>query len=202
VAVTAEEGMKWLEVTYTSAGTENIPPVANAGSDQVIFLPNNWVALNGSSSTDSDGTIVSYEWSKLSGPACSITSPNAVTTTIVAMQEGVYEFKLTVVDNSGGQHSDNVQITVNPALPPPDPTPNVHGGKPNAGVAKQSVSFLDAGLNSSNVQIIYKADGSPALQSWVPGRAINGITGFEAGKGYYIVAKTDLNLGAILYPPV
>jgi hypothetical protein len=201
VNVTADEGMKWLEVTYDEESAENIPPVANAGSDQGITLPHNWVTVNGSSSTDSDGTITFYEWTKLSGPGCSITNPFAASTTIIGLQEGVYEFKLRVVDNDGGEHSDNVQITVNAAPIPPDPIPNVPGGKPCVGVAKQTISFGAAGLNFNNIEAIYKADGGP-LQSWMPGRAINPITGFEIGKGYYIVAKTDIDLTAVLYPPI
>ena len=46
----------------------NIPPVANAGIDQTITLPTNIVLLNGSG-TDADGTIVSYAWTKISGPS-------------------------------------------------------------------------------------------------------------------------------------
>ncbi len=38
----------------------NRPPVANAGPDQTIILPVNSVTLDGSASTDPDGTITSY----------------------------------------------------------------------------------------------------------------------------------------------
>ena len=46
----------------------NIPPTANAGTDQTITLPTNTVSLSGSG-TDPDGTISSYSWTKISGPA-------------------------------------------------------------------------------------------------------------------------------------
>ena len=45
-----------MQVTVNAA--LNIPPVANAGVDQIITLPTNTVSLNGSG-TDADGTIVS-----------------------------------------------------------------------------------------------------------------------------------------------
>ena len=37
----------------------NVPPVAKAGADQTITLPTNSVTLNGSASTDADGSISS-----------------------------------------------------------------------------------------------------------------------------------------------
>ena len=39
----------------------NEPPVANAGEDQVIYLPQRSVVLDGSRSQD-DEIIVSYQW--------------------------------------------------------------------------------------------------------------------------------------------
>src|SRR5690606_4499862 len=40
---------------------ENEKPIANAGEDKSITLPENNVTLNGSG-TDKDGTIASYKW--------------------------------------------------------------------------------------------------------------------------------------------
>ena len=41
----------------------NKPPIANAGPDVVVHLPNRAAALDGSSSYDDHG-IVEYEWSR------------------------------------------------------------------------------------------------------------------------------------------
>jgi hypothetical protein len=76
---------------------------------------------------------------------------------------------------------------------------NIFGGQPNAVVCKTAVSFATAGINSGNTSIIYKV-GSPLL-SYVPGRSINGITGFEEDAGYYFVALTDMDLTAYVVPP-
>src|SRR6185295_5831081 len=58
----------------------NAAPVANAGSNILVNLPANTATLNGSG-TDADGTISSYAWAKLSGPATgTIATPNAATT--------------------------------------------------------------------------------------------------------------------------
>jgi hypothetical protein len=77
---------------------------------------------------------------------------------------------------------------------------NLKGNAPNAVVAKETVSFATAGITETNMNIIYLVDNP--LQSYVPGRAINGITGFEEGKGYYVVPKLDMDLEAYLIPPI
>lgn len=114
VDVNATEGMQWLEVTYDDVANE--PPVANAGSDQSITLPTSQVTVNGSGSTDSDGTITTYAWTKISGPATfTITSPSSVSTTITDLVEGTYVFRLTVTDDDSATDTDDITITVNPA---------------------------------------------------------------------------------------
>lgn len=80
---------------------------------------------------------------------------------------------------------------------------NVFGtlaGQPNAVVSLVSASFLDMGLNSDNTLIIYIIDDP--LKSWKPNRAINGITGIVPQKGYYLIAKEDMDLTAYFVPPV
>ena len=65
--------------------TVNLAPVANAGADKLVNLPINTVTIIGSG-TDADGTIATYAWIKLSGPASgTIVSPGAATTDINAL---------------------------------------------------------------------------------------------------------------------
>src|SRR5205823_4385723 len=44
-------------------------PVAKAGNDTTITLPRYDLNLDGSASFDPNGTILSYKWSKISGPS-------------------------------------------------------------------------------------------------------------------------------------
>jgi hypothetical protein len=46
----------------------NEPPVAGAGSDTTIILPQDSVSIDGRASYDPDGTLKEYRWSKISGP--------------------------------------------------------------------------------------------------------------------------------------
>lgn len=91
----------------------NRPPVAVAGADEVTVLARDSVLLDGSASSDPDGSIVAWGWRKVSGPASfSLSHPAGAKTTAGALGEGVYLFELTVTDNGGAQDRDTVQVTV------------------------------------------------------------------------------------------
>lgn len=77
---------------------------------------------------------------------------------------------------------------------------NIIAGGFFACVAKATISFVDAGITALNTTIIYRVSGD--IKSYRPDRIINGITGFEQGKGYYISAKQDMDLSNILTPPL
>lgn len=92
----------------------NIPPLANAGKNQTIMLPVDSVTLDASGSTDPDGTIVSYKWTKTTGPsAFTLDTTNTVHPIVSGLDTGVYTFVLTVTDNRGAAASDSVTVTVN-----------------------------------------------------------------------------------------
>lgn len=76
---------------------------------------------------------------------------------------------------------------------------NVFGGRPNCVVAKQTIDFISAGLTAGNTEIIYEVDDP--LKSYIPGRPINGTSGFTKDKGYYMIPKIDMDLSAIVVPP-
>jgi len=96
----------------------NAPPVARAGSGQTITLPTNTAILNGSLSTDADGSIVSYRWT-----LGATTVSNSSIVTVQFSQSGSFNYTLTVTDNKGATATDNITVTVNPAVVvPPPPT--------------------------------------------------------------------------------
>ncbi len=93
---------------------QNVSPVVNAGSDIFITLPATTGTLRGTAS-DPDGSITSYQWTKVSGPGVNITSVASLQTSISNLVEGVYVFTLTVTDDRGTTASDDVQVTVQKA---------------------------------------------------------------------------------------
>lgn len=118
-----------VQITVNEGVQANLPPIANAGSDQTITLPLALVTVNGSGSSDPDGTIVSYQWRKIGGPnTFNILSIANVITVINSLIAGEYSFELTVTDNLGATDRDTVRITVNPLIPTPNPPTG--GGQP------------------------------------------------------------------------
>ncbi|MFD2999547.1 PA14 domain-containing protein [Pontibacter toksunensis] len=98
-----------------SGGTTTTPanqaPTANAGPDKTITSPSNSVILSGSGS-DSDGSISSYSWTKVSGPSATLSGASTVSLTANNLLEGTYVFRLTVKDNGGLTASDDATVTV------------------------------------------------------------------------------------------
>ena len=91
----------------------NKPPIAVAGPDQVITLPTDSVLLNGRSSRDPDGTISSWLWQKISGPAFfNVLKPNDSITSVKNLATGIYQFELNVKDNGGLSAKDTMQLIV------------------------------------------------------------------------------------------
>ncbi|MFO0856238.1 MAG: matrixin family metalloprotease [Phycisphaerales bacterium] len=89
----------------------NVPPIANAGSDQTVTDSDNsgseTVTLNGTGSSDSDGTITSYVWKE------GVTTILTGATGNVSLPVGTHTIQLTVTDNATATATDNVVITVN-----------------------------------------------------------------------------------------
>ncbi|TNM94756.1 hypothetical protein fugu_017515 [Takifugu bimaculatus] len=91
------------------------PPRSDAGQDVVIQLPTDWAILDGRDSVD-DHEISHYEWTLVRGDtAINMKSTHPGLLKISGLQEGVYNFKLTVTDSGGQKSSDDVSVTV---LPP------------------------------------------------------------------------------------
>ena len=90
-------------------GTTNPPPVANAGADQTVTADASGQAsiqLNGSGSSDPDGTIDSYVWTQGGTQLATGATPT------VSLPVGTHTITLTVTDNQGATGTDQVTVTV------------------------------------------------------------------------------------------
>lgn len=102
-------------IVNTPPPVPNVSPIANAGPDQFIKLPQDSVLIDGSGSSDATGTIVSYDWTQISGPGTfNIVNPSSAKTIINQLVNGIYRFQLNVKDNGGLYAKDTIQIFVNP----------------------------------------------------------------------------------------
>src|SRR3954468_14051813 len=138
----------------------NTVPVANAGPNQSV-TGGAQVSLNGSASSDSDGTIAKYTWSQTAGMAVTLSSTTAAQPTFTAPQAaatGTLTFSLRVTDERGGISAPaTVNITVNPV-----------GGANNAPVANAGTAqTINAGfavtLNGTGSS---DSDGTIAGYAW------------------------------------
>jgi dienelactone hydrolase len=142
-------------VTVNVNAAANLAPTANAGEDQRITLPQSSIILIGSGS-DPDGTIATYQWSQVSGPAQSVIGkPGATMTTISNLQKGTYVLRFTVTDDRGATAWDEVTITV---LPAPNQLPTVSAG------VDQTITLP---LNSVDLSgTAFDPDGTISSVSW------------------------------------
>jgi len=106
----ATTGQVLINITDGGEPPSNIPPTADAGPDQnVADTDENGsedVTLDGSGSSDSDGTIVSYEWEENSSQIATGVSP------VVTLDVSVHTIDLIVTDDDSDTGTDSVVITV------------------------------------------------------------------------------------------
>jgi len=183
------------DLSYEDGGTIKTAPVAVAGIDQSIVLPQDSAFLDGSKSYDNNGSITSYKWTKLSGPvSCNILAAGAKTTWIKKLTEGKYVFELSVINNFKLTAKDTVTVYVDKtkiARPPdaqagPDQTIQL----PNNKVTLDGSASSDPDNDISDyLWSRIKGTGNPIYTS--PANAITDVTKLSAGVHLFELRVTD-----------
>ncbi|KQZ90331.1 hypothetical protein ASD62_14575 [Phycicoccus sp. Root563] len=155
----------------TVATAPNQPPTASFTHSE-SFLK---TSVNGSASTDADGTVAAYAWSWGDGAA----NGTGATATHTYAAAGTYTVKLTVTDDKGDSGTTSSSVTV------------VANQAPTASFT-DSESFVDLSVNGSASS---DPDGSIASYSWSWGDGTANGTGATATHSYaasgtYTVALT------------
>ncbi|OLY92496.1 Di-glucose binding within endoplasmic reticulum [Cnuella takakiae] len=129
-------------IQANSGGSSNVAPTVNSGTDQNLASGTTSTTLTATAS-DSDGTIASYAWTRVSGPNTpTIASPSAATTNVTGMVAGTYVFRCTVTDNAGGTKTDDISVTI-------------------ASASAVTSKFVDVGLTSGTTTFngqVFEAD--------------------------------------------
>ncbi|MGH8573678.1 MAG: PKD domain-containing protein, partial [Gammaproteobacteria bacterium] len=92
----------------------NSGPKANAGPDQTV-RGGTTVTLDGTASSDVDGSITAYAWQQTAGTLVDLSDAHSATPSFVAPSlsaDEVLSFTLTVTDDRGATSTDTVAITV------------------------------------------------------------------------------------------
>jgi gliding motility-associated-like protein len=171
-----------LQITVTQ---NNQAPTANAGSNRSITLPTSTIAVSGSG-TDSDGTIASYSWSKVSALTATLTNASSTTLTASNMVEGVHTFGLTVTDDDGATGYDEVNVTVNSAAINQPPTASA-GNDMSITLPVNSVSISGSGTDS---------DGTISSYLW---NKVSGSTATLSGQNTNTLSASDLVAGTYIF---
>ena len=141
-----------------SGGATNLAPTADAGSDYSI-VASGPIELDGSGSSDGDGSITQYSWTQLSGlqqlkieAAASGVAKATAKPFYVGEQE--YVFQVEVTDDDGATDTDTVSITLLPVAVAPVAT---------AGPDREIAISERVGLNGSGSSDL---NGDISSYSW------------------------------------
>ncbi len=104
------------EVSYTPAAVvPNQAPTAVAGQNQVVYEVAS-VTLDGSGSSDLDGSIAGFQWAQIGGTGIFInganTSQASFTAPVVGLDGDTLTFRLTVTDDDGSSSTSNMTVSV------------------------------------------------------------------------------------------
>lgn len=178
----------------------NIIPTANAGRDTSVSTLT--YTLQGSG-TDIDGTIVSYAWTKISGPGTYTLSDQSIQNPVLTFSgPGAYVLSMVTTDNSGGVSlPDTVSITKTLAtniIPVADAGADVH-----VTTSSTSVTLNGSGSYDSDGQIVgYTWSGAignpPGAIITTPNSYSTTVTGFIKGTYIFQLIVTDDRSGISL----
>uniref|UniRef100_H0VC57 KIAA0319 like n=1 Tax=Cavia porcellus TaxID=10141 RepID=H0VC57_CAVPO len=174
------------------------PPVANAGPNQVITLPQNSITLFGNQSTDDHG-ISSYEWSlspNSKGKVVEMQGVRTPTLQLSAMQEGDYTYELTVTDTIGQQATAQVTVIVQPENNKP---PQADAGPDKELTLPVDSTTLDGSKSSDDQRIASylweKTQGPDGVQLENANSSVATVTGLQVGTYVFtLTVKDERNL--------
>ena len=176
-------------VTVDPQPVGNQPPIADAGPDIVRTDDDGngleTVILESFNSTDPDGTIVSYEWSK---DGSVIASANGVA---ISQPVGVNTITLTVTDNQGATATDVLVVTVNP-----QPVPGNQDPVANAGPDQTVIDTDNNGVETVTLDgsASTDADGIILDYEWTE----NGVPLGAAGQANLVQSQPGITANAVV----
>ena len=126
----------------------NNKPVANASGPAQAFK-RTVVQLNGIG-TDADGDSLRYIWTKLSGPAVTLSTPDMPTASFSPEYSGVYVFTLVVRDALADSPASTVTVTVE------NRRPRAEAGPDQSGVKGELLTLNGNGIDEDRDPLTYE----------------------------------------------
>jgi len=133
-----------------SSGTpSNQAPTANAGTDKSTWI-NQTVTITGSGS-DTDGTVVSYQWKEGNTVLANVASFNYTPVTT-----GDHTLTLTVTDDDGATGSDTMTITATEVITPVNHAPTANAGADITTEVNQTITITGSGSDTDGTIVSYQ----------------------------------------------
>jgi len=137
-----------------------IPPIANAGDNVTVILPDTTATLDGTLSNDPAGESLTYNWEQVYGPSIISFSNNLIASPeITNLIEGVYKCNLTVSDGSFSD-TDEVLVIVSQTG---NSTPSISITSPNEGTSFEEGTDINITTSVSDL------DGTVTLVEFYDG---------------------------------
>lgn len=173
-----------------STSPSNKLPVVNAGGDKTITLPLKAITLVGSAS-DPDGTIASYQWTKISGPGAPMkntTTPKLWAYDLVA---GTYVYRLTVKDNDGGTKYDDVRLIVKGTTVSANKAPVVSAGSDKTiGLPTKAITLVGSASDPDGTIVSYQWTQVSGTKAPVAHTSTRKLWAYDLKPGTYIFRLT------------
>ena len=186
----------------TAPVVTNLPPVANAGDDFSVTASTTGVTLDGTDSTDSDGTIESYEWAHtMTGgvattPSTAITVADGETSTFTAPDTAAdLVFTLTVTDEDAATHADTVTITV--TAPVANIAPTADAGDDFSVTASTTGVTLDGSDSTDSDGTIQSYEWAHTMTGGVATTPSTAITVADGVTSTFIAPDTAVDLDLV-----
>lgn len=166
----------WFNFRDITTGSANVTPIADAGPPTGSYTgaEGSPIVMDGSGSSDPDGTIVLYEWDCTSDGSVDASSASAIGPTCVYPDDGTFVVTLTVTDDASAQATATATVTTTNVPPTITSTPSNTATEgslysyPAAGTDPGTADTLSWTLGASSpAGMTVAATGGEVL--WTPG---------------------------------
>jgi PKD repeat protein/rhodanese-related sulfurtransferase len=164
LSVTDENQSIETDTSIVNVSWDNESPICDGGLDQIV-AQDSTVTLDGSGSTDSDGSIASWSWQQVEGPIVNLIGADTATPSFTVsgtpLEEKAYVFELVVTDDGGLRHSSKTIVNV----PVDTLPPYVEGGEEISAKSGEIISLEGSTDCSDGSYRWIQVDGPPVVLS-------------------------------------
>ncbi|MDZ7721569.1 MAG: DUF5060 domain-containing protein [candidate division KSB1 bacterium] len=178
-----------LEISFTVIDQPG--PVADAGTDQTLYLPTDQAALDGSGSTALTDPMDAWNWTQISGPNSAVlANTDQAVCTASGLVEGSYVFRLWIEDD-GIADSATVTVDVDPGTPVADAGSDQLIIEPQSSVTLDGSASSDVASGQITGYLWQQVSGPSTASLGTPDAVTCEASGLEHGTYLFSLTVTD-----------